>query len=68
MELKAIIEVQRGMVIFDEVYLEKLLKEIGKDTFSKCPICHSGELCLTSMTTQPGYQVIPPRVGLRGPA
>jgi len=66
-ELKAIIEVQRGRIIFDEAYLEKLRKEIGSDAFSKCPICHSGEMCLTSMTTQSGYQVIPPRIGLRGP-
>jgi len=46
-ELKAIIEVQRGRIIFDKTYLEKLLKEIGKETFSKCPICRSGELYLT---------------------
>lgn len=64
-ELKAILESQRGRGLFDEAYLEKLLQEISDETFSKCPICHSGEMCLTSMTTRSGHQVIPPRAELR---
>ncbi len=66
-ELKLIIEAQRGGTLFDDEYIENLMKKIIDDSFSRCPACKTGEMVLTSMTTASGYIVIPVRIEMRGP-
>jgi len=66
-ELKSIIETQRGGTLFDDEYINHLMKKIFDDSFSKCPECKSGEMLLTSMITASGHTIIPARIEMRGP-